>query len=224
MVRRAVRPCIATLALALATAPRSTRAGEPAADGTPTADAGAPARASVAPPLQLYYLQYGISMVAELVASPGPICANEAEACILGSGGGVAGHVGGRIPSGWYFGGSYEFSKHDPENLFRLAVLQQFRAEVRRYLVTGKRVEPYVVLAAGFGGYGNAWAIDTWGPLGSLGLGAEAQLSRTRVLGIQVGYRFIYFQAFADSSGTQRDAGFAQLVGFDLFLQARDPL
>jgi hypothetical protein len=206
-----------TLALA-ACVPTVARAEERSSDKAATTPA------VVAPSLQLYYLQYGISLVAEVVTSPGPICASATEACILGSGGGVAAHVGGRIPSGWYFGGSYEFSKHDPENLYRLAILQQFRAEVRRYLITGKSVEPFVVVAAGIGAYGNAWAVDTWGPMGSLGLGAEAQLSRTRVLGIQLGYRFVYFQAFMDSSGQQRDSGFAQLLGFDLVLEARDPI
>jgi hypothetical protein len=179
------------------------------------------------PPLELRYLQYGVALTAELVTAPGPICGGPSAMgapCILGSGGGLAGRAGYRFPGAWYFGGSYEFSKQDPSQLYRLAILQQLRAEARYYIVTSRATEPYLSASAGAFGYGNAWGVDLWGPMASLGAGVEFQITRTRVIGLGLTYRLLYTTPFTDSGNTHRDAGIAQIFGIDIVLEARDPL
>jgi len=53
-------------------------------------------------------------------------------------------------------------SKQDPHQLYRLALLQQVRGEVRRYFPTDA-MRPFFFCSRGFGGYGNEWLpIDTW--------------------------------------------------------------
>jgi hypothetical protein len=176
------------------------------------------------PPLELRYLQYGVALTAEVVTLAGPICSGIAAPCILGSGGGIAGRGGYRFPGAWYLGAAYEFSKQDPSQLYRLAILQQLRAEVRYYIVTSRVTEPYLSGSAGAFAYGNAWAVDLWGPLASLGAGVEFQITRTRVIGLGMTYRLLYTTPFTDSATTQRNAGFAQMLGIDIVLEARDPL
>ena len=114
------------------------------------------------PPLHVY-LQYGVALTVEgVVLSAGRICGNPpASPCILGSGGGVDIHVGWRPKEEFYIGGAYEFSKQDRKNLYRLAILQQARVEVRHYFPTGKSAEPFLVLGRGaLAGYGNEWILD----------------------------------------------------------------
>src|SRR5687767_10734860 len=80
------------------------------------------------------YLQYGLALAAEAVASPGGVCPPDSvNPCILGSGGGVGLRFGYRARDPWFVGGAYEFSRHESSNLLRLAILQQFRAEGRFY-------------------------------------------------------------------------------------------
>jgi len=185
-----------------------------AADETPTA----------VPAIELRYIQYGIALTAEVVTIPGPICANNAAPCILGSGGGIAARIGYRFPGAWYLGGAYEFSKQDPSELYRLAILQQLRGEARYYFVTSRITEPYVSGGIGVAGYGNAWGVDVWGPLATLGVGTEFQLTRRRVIGFGFSYRLFYTGRFTDSSMTNRDPGIAQIFGIDIVMEARDPL
>src|SRR5690242_3929415 len=84
-----------------------------AAGGAATADdASAGARAT-----QRDTPQVGFALAAETVVSPGSVCPGGATApCILGSGGGVAVRFGYRLGSLWYFGGAYEFTRHDSSN------------------------------------------------------------------------------------------------------------
>jgi len=167
------------------------------------------AQAPAPPPLHVPYLQYGVSLTGEFVLTPG---------------GGVAARLGFRSAGRFYFGGTYEFSKQNPDSLYRLAILQQARAEVRYYLDTGRDVEPMAIAGIGIAGYGNEWAIDTGGPLGALGIGIELQITRRTVVGLALSYRGIYLGPFTDSSGTHREGGLASMVGLDLILEARDPL
>jgi len=176
------------------------------------------------PPLELHYLQYGIAFTAEIATLPGPICATAAAPCILGSGGGIAARVGYRFPGPWYIGGAYEFSKQDPSQLYRLAILQQLRAEARYYFVTSRILEPYLGAGLGVAAYGNAWQVDVWAPIGSVGAGVELQITRTRVIGLAASYRLLYTSRFTDTSNTSRDPGVAQFFGVDLVLEARDPI
>lgn len=176
------------------------------------------------PPTHVAYLQYGVAFTAEFVSAPGPICDNVTVPCILGPGGGVAVRAGWRGPGPLYLGGAYELSKQDPNKLYRLATLQQARAEARWYFMTGRDVEPFGAAGAGVAGYGNEWTVDTWGPQGHLGAGVEAQITRRTVVGVGLSYRLMWFQSFTDTSGAARDAGLAQLVGIDLLLEQRDPI
>jgi hypothetical protein len=186
--------------------------------------------AQVPPPLHIPYLQYGVALTGEFVASPGPICnstrpaPNTPPACILNSGGGVALRVGYRAAGPFYLGGAYEVSKQDPNNLYRLAILQQLRAEVRYYFENGRDLQPVLLGGAGAAGYGNQWSIDTWGPMGFLGAGLEYQVTRRTVLEASVSYRLIMLKAMTDTSGTARDGGVASLIGLEVGLAQRDPL
>jgi hypothetical protein len=176
------------------------------------------------PPTNVVYVQYGVALTAEAVAAAGPICDNIAVPCILGPGGGVAVRVGWRGIGAWYLGGAYELSKQDPNKLLRLAILQQARAEARYYFVSGRDTEPYASAGLGVAGYGNEWGVDTWGPAGFVGLGLETQITRRTVVGVALAYRMIYFQKFTDTTGADRGAGLAQLIGLDFVLEQRDPI
>jgi hypothetical protein len=176
------------------------------------------------PPTNVVYLQYGVALTAEVVSAAGPICDNVNVPCIIGPGGGVAVRVGWRGIGALYLGGAYELSKQDPNKLFRLAILQQARAEARYYFVSGRDTEPYLAGGLGVAGYGNEWSVDTWGPAGFGGIGVETQITRRTVVGVALAYRLLYFQEFKDTSGAARDAGIAQLVGLDLVLEQRDPI
>jgi hypothetical protein len=185
-------------------------------------------RVTKPPPLNVTYLQYGVSFTGEFAASPGPICKDAGVGgnapCILGSGGGVAIRVGYRSAGPWYLGGAYELSKQDSSQLYRLAILQQLRGEARYYVPTGWDASPFGSAGFGVAVYGNEGAIDTVAPSVFAALGAEAQLSRRVVVGVALAYRALYFTSFTDSSGTSRAAGIASVVGLDLSLEARDPL
>lgn len=176
------------------------------------------------PPTKVVYLQYGVSLGAEVVSSAGPICNHPSAPCILGTGGGVTIRAGWRSNGPLYLGGAYSFSKQDPNKLLRLAILQQALAEARYYVQTAHEVEPYFLATLGVAGYGNEWSVDTYGPSGSLGAGLEIQLTRQTVVGISGGYRLLLLQPFTDSSGAARDGGIAQLFGLDLVLEQRNPI
>lgn len=175
------------------------------------------------PPTNIVYFQYGVALAAELVSSAGPICDTPAAPCILGNGGGIVVRAGWRGAGPIYLGGAYEMTKQDPSKLYRLALLQQARAEARYYFMNARVTEPYAALGVGVAGYGNEWGVDTWGPGGSFGFGVEYQVTQRTVIGTALSYRVIYFSRFTDTSGAARDAGIAQLIGFDLVLEQRDP-
>jgi hypothetical protein len=168
------------------------------------------------------YVQYGVAFTVEDVLSAGPICPGNP--CILGSGGGVAGRIGFRPTERFYIGGTYELSKQEPNKLYLLGILQQIRGELRNYFPNGSRTTPFVVAAAGVAGYGNEWAVDTWGPSVALGAGLEFQLSGGTLLNLALLYRPIYLGAFVDSSTTSHGAGFAQFLGLELAIEAQDAL
>jgi hypothetical protein len=185
------------------------------------------ARAEAPPPNNLIrkYLQFGVAFTGEFVASPGPICSSVVASCILGPGGGIVIRAGVRSTGPLYFGFAYEFSKQDPSQLYRLAILQQARAEGRFYFLDTRRdTQPYLLGTAGVFGYGDQWGIDSLGPTIGLGIGSETQISTTVVIGVSLTYRLLYTTAFHDGAGSDRRDGLAQLVGIDLVLEGRDPL
>jgi hypothetical protein len=174
------------------------------------------------PPSHVVYFQYGVAFTSEQIISPGPICDNPSVPCILGPGGGIAVRAGWRGAGSFYLGGAYELTKQDPNKLYRIALLQQARAEGRYYFDTARVTQPYLAAALGVGGYGNEWKIDTWGPSGSAGLGIEYQITRQTVVGLALNLRLLYFSRFVDTARSRRDPGLAQLLGLDLVLEQRD--
>jgi hypothetical protein len=167
------------------------------------------------------YLQYGVALAAETVVSSGAIC-SRVDNCIFGSGGGLAISIGWRPDDYFFIGGTYEISKQDPDQLYRLGILQQLRAEGRRYFPTGREVAPFLLLGAGVGGYGNEWAIDTWGPTGTLGAGIEVELGGP-VLLVSAAYRPMYFHSWVVSSNDLQ-SGIVHFVGLDIAVEAKDRL
>ncbi|HVH41808.1 MAG TPA: hypothetical protein VM925_05675 [Labilithrix sp.] len=173
------------------------------------------------PPSHVVYFQYGVAFATEQVISAGPICDNTNIPCILGGGGGIVVRGGWRSSGPLYLGGAYELTKQDANKLYRIGLLQQARAEGRYYLMTARVTEPYAAVSLGVAGYGNEWAIDTWGPAGSIGAGLEYQVTRQTVVGLALAYRLLYFSRFTDTAGAARDPGVGQLLGLDLVLEQR---
>lgn len=225
-VRAAFVTAIIMLHASVAAAePDATPAPAPPTETHPQADAARLARdleTAPPPPSHVVYFQYGVAFAMEQVLAAGPICDDTTVPCILGPGGGFAVRAGWRSPGALYLGGAYELTKQDPNKLYRIALLQQARAEARYYFATARITEPYASLGLGVSGYGNEWAIDTWGPGGSLGAGIEYQITRRTVVGLALNYRLLYFSRFQDTAGSVRDGGVAQLLGLDLVLEQRD--
>ncbi len=116
------------------------------------------------PPTDHASLQFGVALATEALLSPGDICSGPSSQCILGSGAGIVARAGVRASDELLFGGAYEISKHNPHELYRLATLQQIRAEGRRYFPTGRDVVPFLLFGAGVAAYGNELSIETFGP------------------------------------------------------------
>jgi len=121
-------------------------------------------------------------------------------------------------------GGAYEFSKQDPNNLYRLGILQQDSRRVPALLADRVPYEPRSVLIAAPG----LAAYVTSGPRtpglspGAIGVGIELELSTVLHLGVAVAYRPLYLLAWVDSSTTRHDAGVAHIVGIELAIEAQD--
>jgi len=177
-----------------------------------------------------HFLQYGVSFVSENVVSAGDICPSNARVpCVFGSGFGATIRVGYRARGPWYFGGAYEFSRHDSSNLLRLAILQQARGEARYYLDQGTRLTPYLGAGAGAVIYGNEWGLESGGPLVSLGAGLEYEAGESTVFGLGLAWRGLVFRKWTDSAGQPRadhylGFGLGQLVALEFILEVRDPL
>jgi hypothetical protein len=178
-------------------------------------------QAAVPTPSQHSYVQYGVALAAEAVAFAGDIC-NPGINCVFGDGGGLVARVGWRPSDQLYLGGAYEMTKQDPAQLYRLGILQQLRAEGRRYFPTGNVVQPFALLGAGLGAYGNEWSVDTWGPTATIGGGVEIEL-RGPVLELSLAYRPMYFHAW-NITGSPFNKGFAHFVSIEVSLEAKDRL
>jgi hypothetical protein len=187
--------------------------------GAPSAWAQLDTASESSPPISEHYIQYGLGITAETVVSAGSVCPSDAtEPCILGSGLGLAVRGGYRARGPWYFGGSYEFSRQDPSNLLRLAILQQLRAEARYYLSRDARLNPYATMSAGGALYGNEWGVDTGGLTAFVGGGLEFEVSRTTLVGAMLGYRPLVFRRWTDGAGQLRAD---QIFGFGMAHRAR---
>ena len=189
--------------------------------GGARADGSAVESTAAPPQSQHAFLQYGVALAAEAVASAGTIC-DRVENCIFGGGGGLIARVGWRSAEALYVGGAYEVSKQDPQQLYRLGILQQVRAEGRRYFPSGREVTPFVLFGAGVGGYGNEWSIDTWGPAGTIGGGIELELGGP-VMVLSLAYRPMYFHGWVVAAN-ELQSGVAHFVGIDISVEAKDRL
>jgi hypothetical protein len=195
-----------------------------------TAETGDSGRGGRPPIINEHYIQYGVGIVAETVASPGGLCPSNATApCILGSGAGLALRMGYRTRDAWYFGGSYEFSRQDPSNLLRLAILQQLRADARYYLDVTTRLVPYAAASVGGTLYGNEWGAETGGLTAFLGAGLEFEVSRTSLVGAVLGYRPLLVRRWTDTADQQRadqyfGFGLAHMVALEVVFEVRNPL
>jgi hypothetical protein len=191
---------------------------------TPEADPTQSAEDARPPPLNIDYASYGVAVSADILAEPGATCRVEEDPCILGNGGGLVLRGGYRSPGPWYIGGAYQFSTMDSANLYRLAVLQQLRAEMRYMLDMGYRTSPYLAWGLGAVVYGNEWGVETGGGTAFLGLGAEIQLSRLALLGASLYYQPIVFAGFVDTADYERDAGVAHYLRIELQVEIRTEL
>lgn len=212
-VKRKTTVC--ALLLAAASSATHARAVQP----TPRGPTPRP-RATRPPPLYVEYASYGVGMTADVLGHPGATCSARAP-CILGSGGGLALRGGFRWPGPWYLGGAYQISKTDSSNLYRLATLQQLRAEMRYMLDVGSRTVPFATWGAGAVVYGNEFGVETGGGTLFAGLGVEVQLSRLAVLGVGIRYQPIFFAAFTDTAGYDRLPGVGHFTTLELQLEIR---
>lgn len=202
-----------------------------AEDDTAEAPESAPAVASAEPvertsppPLHIDYASYGVAVTADLLADAGATCADPATPCILGSGGGLVLRGGYRSPGPWYVGGAYQFSKTDSDNLYRLAILQQLRAEARYMLDMGYRARPYATFGLGGVIYGNEWGAETAGGTILGGIGVEIEVSRLALVGVAAFYQPMVFAAFRDTAEFDRAAGVAHYVRLEIQFEIRSEL
>lgn len=174
------------------------------------------------PRVDLNFLQYGAAIAFEGRAKSGDVCPAEATApCILGSGGGLALRVGTRTQTGYWAGGAYEFSRQDAANLLRLPIMQQVRAEGRRYVDWGFRFAPYAQAAVGVFGYGSQWELSTFGPLIGAGGGVEYELTPDVFVGLGLSYRIHWVKAWRDGTGQERPNAFAHFLALELTFETR---
>jgi hypothetical protein len=196
---------------------------------TASADAGTTDQVEEPRALRSNVAQVGFALAAETVVSPGSVCPKSSMTpCILGSGGGLAIRFGYRLGSPWYFGGAYEFSRHDSSNLLRLAILQQLRAEARYYFERGQRTTAFLVGGVGVHVYGNDWGASMGGGLATAGAGVEFELSAKAVVGCVAMYRLLIPKNFENGAdqGAYGPLGFglAHMVGLEFELEVRDPV
>lgn len=197
-------------------------AREPSRESSASADEPEEARPS---PLEVDYAQYGAALAGEVPVFPGEVCPPDAVIpCILGPG---AGPVlrGGYRPSGpWYIGGAYQFAKLDSNNLYRLGIMQQLRAEMRYFIDVGSRFTPYVTWAAGGVVYGNEFGVETGGAVTFAGAGVELEITRMAVVGLSFNYEPMLLAAFTDTAGQERNTGVAHFLHIELLIELRTEL
>ena len=198
--------------------------GEAEPEGRMGHDARFPVGRPKPPPLHIDYATYAVAVTADVLADPGATCGDSASPCILGSGGGLVLRGGYRAPGPWYVGGAYQFSKTDSDNLYRLAILQQLRAEARYMLDMGYRTRPYATFGLGGVIYGNEWGAETGGGTVSAGIGVEFEVSRLALVGLAAYYQPVVLAPFRDTAEFERPAGVAQYVRLEIQFEIRSEL
>lgn len=185
----------------------------------------APADEDRPSPLLVDYAQYGVAFAGEFIAEPGPLCPSDVPTpCIIGAGGGPV-LRGGYRPSGpWYIGGAYQFAKLDSNNLYRLGILQELRAEMRYFFDVGSRFTPYATWALGGLIYGNEFSAETGGVMTFVGGGVEFEVSRFAVIGLNAAYEPMLFVGFDDTAGQARDTGVAHFAHLEFVIELKSEL
>jgi hypothetical protein len=180
----------------------------------------------VAPePLEVDYAQYGVALAGRLSLGTGGLCPDGAVIpCIFGGGGGPTVRGGVRPSGPWYLGGAYEFAKLDSNNLYRLGILQQLRAEGRYYLETSTRFTPFVAFGLGGVVYGNEFSAETAGAAAHAGLGLELEISRFALLGLILAYEPMVFAGFTDTASQRRETDVAQFLSASIVFELRSEL
>jgi hypothetical protein len=163
--------------------------------------------------------RYGIAATTEFVMSAGRMCGVADRPCILGSGAGLAAHIGISFSRLVYAGLTYALTKQDPGRLYTLATLQQVRGEFRRYIETERDMRPFGVAALGLIGYGDRWGIDSYGLSLSLGGGFEFDLGARSMLLASLSWRVARMSSFIDTSGSARDASWVQFLSIELAVE-----
>jgi hypothetical protein len=166
------------------------------------------------------HLHYAAALTSEAVVSAGRLCSTSLP-CVMGSGGGVALRVGYQFASPWYVGAAYEFSRQNSNGLFRLAILQQLRSEVRYLPGNIGSLSPYLTIGGGGALYGDEWSASTSGVTGFMGVGFQMPFSPSSLLGAAVLYRLVVLDDWSGSSVGSRPTGFISLLGLELELGGR---
>lgn len=187
------------------------------------------------------YLGYGVAFNSEGLLTPGGLCNQAVLAsaspvlpstqtnsapCVLGSGGGLS-FSGSYRSQRHSLGAAYEVTFHDTNNIYQRGVLQQIRFEYRvrpSYLTFTDSIAGFLGAGGGVVGYGDNWAIATWGPVGHLTAGTEFDLGVKVSFIVAIAYRAIYFRSFVDAIGLERPSGLAHMLGLTLGFELRDPL
>lgn len=198
--------------------------GQPARAEAPSTGL-APADEDRPTPLLVDYAQYGVAFAGELIAEPGPLCPSGAPTpCIIGAGGGPVLRGGYRPAGPWYIGGAYQFAKLDSNNLYRLGILQELRAEMRYFFDVDSRFTPYATWALGGIIYGNEFSAETGGVMTYAGAGVELEVSRFAVIGLNAAYEPMLFVGFDDTAGQTRDTGVAHFVHIEFVIELKTEL
>jgi hypothetical protein len=190
---------------------------------------GADTREGLDPiPSRGIYVAYGLSVDSEALLTPGNLCPNgtQGASCVLGNGAGIALRVARRTDES-SLGAVFSVTFHSSDNIYQRGILDQLGGEYRvrpRFAAFRDTIAGFVGVGAGLAAYGDDWAIATVGASGSAMVGAEFEVSVKLAVIVDVTYRAIYFRGFTDESAVTREAGLAQLLGFELGLELRDPL
>ena len=131
--------------------------------------------------------------------------------------------VGWRPNDAFYIGGAYEISKQDPDQLYRLGILQQLRAEGRRYFPTGREVTPFLLVGRGRrAATATSGRVDTWGPTATLGGGIEVELGGPVLLRLGRLPAHVLPLLGRSRRATTSQSGVVHFVGLDIAVEAKD--
>jgi hypothetical protein len=169
------------------------------------------------------FLQASAGLVGEFVVHAGGLCEGTSS-CILGSGAGVVARAGWRNTSPFFLGAAYELTRHDADNLYRLATLQHIRGEVRYIMDSQMQTRPFLVAGVGILAYGNEWGVDSQGAALSLGIGMESELGPSTLASTCLSYRTAYFTPFQVATVGVLPGSVAHFLSLEFTLDVLEPM